>query len=440
MKRALIFLAGISSLATASTDYTADSRKLSASALCGATNTTCQQAYISGAKDGTAAFKRVLVTYKAIRAAEVPTPPPPPPAPPPSPPPPSGEVLHPIAAIPSNFDVASELVPAWGTGAIPPSAAPDVVGAFRFICNASHLAYDDPIVYPGQPGKSHLHQFYGNSGANANSTFASLRTSGNSTCNSPLNRSAYWMPGMLDGLGNVVIPDYVQVYYKRRMRTDPRCTLGNANAEGDCVNLPNGLRFIFGYDMATMTKGNGAPYYDCQGPTATPGHYYANQNGLATVATKCGPGNLLGAVIAGPDCWDGVHLDVPDHRSHMAYKVKNQATGQFACPATHPKVIPQFTISAWYKVEPVAGVQYPVQNWSLSSDAMPGMTMAQGSTLHFDYFEGWDEAIKKAWHDACIDGLKNASGGDICDGRQLKMFAGFKWAASPNRVPIPVRP
>jgi hypothetical protein len=72
-------------------------------------------------------------------------------APAPAPPPPSmsttstsGSVE--LASIPSNFDVASELVPAWGNGAIPVSGAPDVVGAFRFICNPAHLAKDDPIV------------------------------------------------------------------------------------------------------------------------------------------------------------------------------------------------------------------------------------------------------------------------------------------------------
>jgi hypothetical protein len=76
-----------------------------------------------------------------------------------------------------------------------------VVGAFRFICNPAHLAKDDPIGYPGQPGKSHLHQFFGNTAANANSTYESLRTTGQSTCNSPLNRSAYWMPAMMNGKG-----------------------------------------------------------------------------------------------------------------------------------------------------------------------------------------------------------------------------------------------
>ena len=44
--------------------------------------------------------------------------------------------------VPSNFDVSSELI----TAPIPGSSAPDVVGAFRFICNAGQLRYDDPIV------------------------------------------------------------------------------------------------------------------------------------------------------------------------------------------------------------------------------------------------------------------------------------------------------
>src|SRR5207237_1141249 len=81
-----------------------------------------------------------------------------------------------VAPIASEFDIDAGLQPAWGTGDIPASAVPDVVGAFRFICGAGHILYDDPIVYPCKPGKSHLHQFYGNTGANAFSTFESLRT------------------------------------------------------------------------------------------------------------------------------------------------------------------------------------------------------------------------------------------------------------------------
>ena len=78
--------------------------------------------------------------------------------------------------IASNFEVGTTLKKAWGSGEIPRSAKPDVVGAFRFICGAGQILYDDPIVYPGQPGRSHLHQFYGNTAADAHSTFASIRS------------------------------------------------------------------------------------------------------------------------------------------------------------------------------------------------------------------------------------------------------------------------
>jgi hypothetical protein len=34
------------------------------------------------------------------------------------------------------------------------------IGAFRIPCTFAKMAFNDPIVYPGQPGKSHLHTFF----------------------------------------------------------------------------------------------------------------------------------------------------------------------------------------------------------------------------------------------------------------------------------------
>src|SRR6266566_2818079 len=42
-------------------------------------------------------------------------------------------------------------------------------------CNVSHFVIDDPIVFPGVPGASHMHSFYGNSGTNAFTTTASVQ-------------------------------------------------------------------------------------------------------------------------------------------------------------------------------------------------------------------------------------------------------------------------
>ncbi|MAD83961.1 MAG: hypothetical protein CL912_13445 [Deltaproteobacteria bacterium] len=48
-------------------------------------------------------------------------------------------------------------------------------------------------------------------------------------------------------------------------------------------------------------------------------------------------------------CWDGVNLDSPDHKSHVAYPKNGpqQFTGTStggACPSTHPVKIPQIML------------------------------------------------------------------------------------------------
>jgi hypothetical protein len=322
-------------------------------------------------------------------------------------------------------------VPSWGTGAIAGQDT-DVVGAFRFICNPAHLSNDDPIVYPGQPGKAHLHQFFGNTAANAHSTYESLRTTGESTCNSPLNRSAYWMPAMMNGKGKVVRPDYVSIYYKRRPMSDLECDPAkSATAQGKCVDLPRGLRFVFGFNMATMKYDNDGqwpakPYFACDGPKSTT----RNENTIPEAAAKCAttPDHKLGAVIVAPDCWDGKNLDSPDHRSHVAY-ASYGSWGYLKCPATHPYVIPTFTMGAWYTVDA------DLPGWHLSSDIMPGMPpMPAGSSFHADWFGAWDDQVLKAWHDNCLDKRLSCSGGDLGNGKQLKMFNGFSWSAQPRVI------
>jgi hypothetical protein len=348
-----------------------------------------------------------------------------------------------LPMVADGLDVNAFLQPAWGTGAIPASAAPDVVGAFRLICQAGMsnprlaemIKYDDPIVYPGQPGKSHLHQFFGNTKADAFSDYTSLRTTGESSCSNIMNRSAYWMPAMLDGKGFVVPPDYITIYYKRRVKSDPLCSkIGTA-----CVDLPRGLRFIFGADMLNMAAPKtGGGYFNCQGTGAVSGHYPS----IVDAAKNCPIGAQLGAVISAPECWDGKNLDSPDHRSHVAYsKYIGQAYAQ--CPSTHPYVIPTFTLGAWYTTDATldrSGVWDGTFNsWHLSSDNMPGMPMKPGTTFHTDWFGAWNDTVLARWHLGCIDKLLNCSGADLGDGKQLKQAYSDNWVKRP-RVPIPVLP
>src|SRR4051812_30942850 len=79
---------------------------------------------------------------------------------------------------------------AWAAPAPPvaPPMTPDnaqqagfLRGFFATLCRFSHEAPDDPIVFPGQAGKSHLHTFFGNTTTSAASSYDSLRA-GPTTC------------------------------------------------------------------------------------------------------------------------------------------------------------------------------------------------------------------------------------------------------------------
>jgi hypothetical protein len=49
---------------------------------------------------------------------------------------------------------------------------------------------DDPIVFPGQPGASHMHDFFGNETTNAYSTQSSM-LAGATNCRIPSDTAGY---------------------------------------------------------------------------------------------------------------------------------------------------------------------------------------------------------------------------------------------------------
>jgi Domain of unknown function (DUF1996) len=46
---------------------------------------------------------------------------------------------------------------------------------FTVTCEFSHRSADDPIVFPGQIGAAHSHDFFANRSTSADSTYESLR-------------------------------------------------------------------------------------------------------------------------------------------------------------------------------------------------------------------------------------------------------------------------
>jgi hypothetical protein len=279
-------------------------------------------------------------------------------------------------------------------GRIPASTAADPSGNFRTFCSFSHLAYDDPIVYPDQPGASHLHMFFGNTSTRADSTYERLRSSGHSTCQGGLlNRTAYWVPAVHDASGQVVVPRFFEIYYK-----------GSGN-EADIASIatnPNGLRMIAGFDHHLSGEVNHAWY--C---------VHSRTNSLTL--PDCDEGTQLRVELRFPMCWNGRDLDSNDHRSHMAYGTGGDGwvTSQRGCPSSHPVHIPELTLFANFVSDGDSA------NWYLSSDRMPGMNHPNGSTFHADWFGAWDNEIQERWTQHCVREMRTCVMGELGDGTQL---------------------
>jgi len=275
------------------------------------------------------------------------------------------------------------------------------IGAFRTSCAYSHMAFDDPIVYPGKPGASHLHTFFGNSLTSAATTAESLRTTGNSTCRGgTVNRSAYWVPSMIDTTtGRPVVPDSAQIYYKRGYQVSTSTPI---------TGMPPGLRMIAGNPTNTTPIAIGYRFR-CQG-----GPNNSNDQ-FGTSIPSCDAGAQMVQEIFFPQCWDGRNLDAPDHKSHMSYPVQlSQSPFTWSCPVSHPVVLPQVSFNIAYTV-PSPGA---AKAWRLASD-MYDRSLPAGYSSHGDWFNGWNADISDAWARACVNARRDCHSHLIGDGREM---------------------
>lgn len=254
----------------------------------------------------------------------------------------------------------------------------------RFTCVVSHFSYDDPIIFPGQPGRAHLHMFWGNTRTNAYSTPETLPFDGNSSCQGGTNyRVGAWMPALFNEAGEVVIPDRLFVYYKTFLR--------EGGDYGAVQPVPQGLEMLA--TQATMN--------------------YGNQ--ITIGRTDINGEDMLEASIAFPSCVatdDGTltgrpilsHRDMPGDQagvinSHVSYP-GGPDRNQVDCPGSHPYRFPTPQFQVAFKVSEAG------ENPYLSSDAM--MNAAPFSTLHGDYIFGMDPATS-ALMVRCVQEARNCT-------------------------------
>jgi len=250
---------------------------------------------------------------------------------------------------------------------VPPKTSPQ----FASPCKFSHRASDDPIVFPRKAGRSHSHDFIGNTGTNAFSTYAKLRAGGTS-CKRDEDTAAYWVPTLYHE-GKALQPIRSNIYYLpggkdpasiKAFPTKLKIIAGDAKAKG-----PQDLK-VLAWHCGAGSQPNNAP-------------------------PVCGAGDADTLImrIRFPDCWDGRNRDSKDHKGHMAYASPKRRGEQFkTCPDSHPVPVPELALN----------VRYPT----------PGggeIKLASGAhfTGHADFLNAWDQGELERLVARCLNGQQH---------------------------------
>jgi hypothetical protein len=277
------------------------------------------------------------------------------------------------------------------TGVTPSSATPPATDPptthheFQANCAVSRTNLpDDPIIFPNLPGASHSHTFMGNTTTTAATTLASLNAGGTS-CITPGDKTAYWMPTLYHG-DTAVQPVGRQVIYYKSGVIDYRSVRPS----------PPGLRYVVGSPAATLDEFRNAP-------GAVEGWECGDSVRNWDFPASCPAGSQLNIRYQAPSCWDGIHLDTPDHKSHMAYPTVG------ICPASHPVAVPMVEFK----------MAFPV------SGNMANVRLASGRaySFHYDFYNAWDARTLNALVTHCING------GLQCDPRGFDQYKPNRGAA-----------
>jgi hypothetical protein len=209
-----------------------------------------------------------------------------------------------------------------------------------------------------------------------------------------------------------------------------------------CPMVPKGSVFIFGYNKAngqgrpdvfpyspndanhgdngtgavtSGTKGN--IDFSCWTGDQTQSQLSPNFDTLADLMahgaanpSQCPIGGKVHIGLGAPWCWDGLHVDSPDHRAHWRYgTIPTAHVGNNACPSTHPYPVQQFSLQYYYTIDQA----FRDQKWRLTIDEMVhGLPAGVGA--HMDYEEATSPAARNLFffnchftHNSCTDDLGN---------------------------------
>jgi hypothetical protein len=250
-------------------------------------------------------------------------------------------------------------------------------GLFYATCYVSHRGPDDPIVFPGRPGRSHLHDFLGNNNTDAYSTPQSLRAAGPTSCNRPTDRSAYWVPTLYEGEDRVPV-DILQSFALYQT--------GERDAES-IQPFPKNFQMIAGDADSSGPQ----PVRTVDWRCTKRGESRKRRGAARPSIPTCAPGSELKLQVIFPDCWDGRRLDSADHQSHVAYSIRVPGDTARACPRSHPVLLPVLRLLVKY-----------------ATRGGPDVRLSAGdvNAAHADFVNAWDQDLLERLVRDCLNADK----------------------------------
>jgi hypothetical protein len=237
-----------------------------------------------------------------------------------------------------------------------------VAHAYTVVEVASPFMYKniDPIVFPGQYNKSHLHSFYGSDAVTASTKTSAELQAGCTNAENPNDLSAYWTPTLLYKNGDSYDPVPV-------MRFSAYYSLGDNKAE---VPIPQNLQMVAGDASATTADAMPAEAHSewfCEGG----GGAMADKNGFPS--STCD--THLQQLLYFPNCVNTDTLEI-GYKAGLPGNYK-------ACPAGM-KAMPQLRFSIRYDLRKVLP-----DGWSGTAP----LQLACGNAFcsHGDFINGWTE-------------------------------------------------
>jgi hypothetical protein len=227
----------------------------------------------------------------------------------------------------------------------------------RFECSQLVVERLDPLVNPGSVPSPHLHQIVGGNSFNASMDPKTHDLPTASTCTSCTfseDFSNYWTAVLyfrarngtfkrvpqsvsegLKGIGGIT------VYY-----------IPSSNNQTTVTAFKPGFRMLVGDAALNSPGAERKVCHRCMPASGDNSNINCGSPDAQTLPRSFCVGGIR-SIITFPTCWDGINLDSPDHKSHLAYAIgsaSNDVGPTGSCPASHPVVIPQVMYEVMWDV------------------------------------------------------------------------------------------